>query len=149
MEKICRFLILFLILTTSIIIWQGNKTAIEIKDVVVQVTCLLILGLSALNLLFKDEILISKSPLVILAAVYGILMTAAYVHTNRCSLNDQAILPQLFGIAIFMLVIHHFSKDDIGKLIGVLVGVAVIASIYGILQYFRLDPLNWENIGAF
>jgi len=91
---------------TAIVICQGNKTAIEIKDFVVQIICLLVLALSALNLLFKDKISISKSPVVILPAIYGILMTAAYAHTNRCSLNYQAVLPQLFGIIIFMLVIR-------------------------------------------
>ncbi len=149
MAKICRGLILFLILAVAIVIWHGGRTAIEIKSVVVQITCMLILFLSALNLLSEDKILISRKPVVILAGVYGILMTGAYLRTNMSSLNYQALMPQLFGILVFMLVIHHFSKDDIGKLICLCVAAGVISSLYGILQYFHFDPLKWENIGAF
>ncbi len=139
-----------MIFMTAIVISQGNRSAIGIKDFVVQIICLPILALSALHLLYnKDTIFIPKAPLAILPVVYGMLMTGTYLVTSRCSANYQALTPQLLGIVIFILIIHHFRKADVGRLIHVSVAAAVISSIYGILQYFRLDPLTWEHIGAF
>jgi len=146
MAKICRASILFLTLAVALVIWHGNKSAIEIKDFIVQIVYALIFGLSGIRLLFQDRMVIRKDPLIILVIIYGILMTGAYLlNTSRCSLNYKALIPQLCGVMTFIWVILYFDKTDIEKLIRVALMGAVIASVYGILQYFRLDPLHWEK----
>jgi len=149
MTHICRGLIFFLIIAVATIIWPNSRTAIDIKDIVVQVTYVVILAFSGLSILFKDRFTVRRDPVMISAAVFGIMMIAAYMTTNQCSLNEKAVMPQLCGVMTFIFVTHWFDKDDIGKLVRFSVAAGVIASVYGILQYFYLDPLNWKHIGAF
>jgi hypothetical protein len=149
MTRICRGLIFFLIIAVATIIWPNSRTAIEIKDFVVQVTYLVILAFSGLSILFKERFTVRRDPVMISAAVFGILMIAAYMTTNQCSPNEKEVIPQLCGVMTFIFVTHWFDKDDIWKLVLFSVAAGVIASVYGILQYFYLDPLNWKHIGAF
>lgn len=149
MAKVCRFLILCLILAVALVIWNGNITAIEIKDITVQIICQIILLVSILRLLFLEKFAIPKDPVILLTVLYGILMILSYLSTNRVSLNAKALIPQIYGVLTFILVIHYFGKKDIRLLIGFCIIPAVIASLYGIAQYTNLDPLNWMIPGYF
>jgi len=141
--KICRFLILFLIPAVALMIWHGNITAIEIKDFVVQLTCLTILCVSLLQGVFSNRIRIRKDPLVGIVAVYGTLMLVGYALSNRSSLNTKALVPQIYGVITFLLVIHHFSKKDIGAVTFLFMLTGAAASLYAGAQLLGLDPLNW------
>ena len=83
MIRSCRFLIQFLILIVALIIWNGNLSAIEIKDFAVQIICHIILLISLLRLLFLDKFTLPKNPMVLLAIFYGLLMILAYIFTNQ------------------------------------------------------------------
>ena len=141
--KICRFLILLLAFSTALLIWNGNTTGIEIKDFVVQVIILGMLAITAVRLLYEDELRIPMSPQILFILVYGAILISVYLFTYRSILNTKAFLPQLYGLITFILVIHYFEKNDIRKLIYCCISPAAIASVYGILQYLHLDPLNW------
>ncbi len=145
-KNICRYLILSLLAAVVFVVWNGNMTAIEIKDIVVQIVCLIVLGISAIRVLMKEKIIIPLNPLVLLVAVYGLLMFCAFLSTNRTSINYTVLIPQIFGIIIFFLVITYFNRNDIQKLTLLCVIVAGVASLYGILQYFDADPVNWIHL---
>jgi len=144
MIRISRFLILFSIFAVALTVWKGyGMSAIEIKEPVVQMTCLTAFVLFFLDmLLFRDKISLSRDPLVIFVVLYAALMTAAYFRTNQCSLHYEAWLTQLSGIITFMVVICCFDKADVGTLVRCCVAVAVIASLYALSQYFYMDPLH-------
>jgi len=141
--KICRFLILLLAFSTALLIWNGNTTGIEIKDFVVQIIILGMLAITAVRWLYEDELRIPMSPQILLTLVYGAFLISVYLLTYRSILNTKAFLPQLYGLITFILVIHYFDKNDIRKLIYCCISPAAIASVYGILQYLHLDPINW------
>lgn len=78
-ETVCRSLFLLLIPSTALVVWHGNLTAIEIKDFVVQVITLTVLGIIGIRISFLDKIFIRKDPLLGLAAVYGLIMILGYL----------------------------------------------------------------------
>ena len=111
-NKINKILLLSLIPAVSLLIWHGNITAIEIKDFVVQLICLGIFFVSVLKVVLSDRIRIRKDPLVGFVAAYGALMLVAYALSNQASINTRALIPQIYGIITFILVIHCFSGKD-------------------------------------
>lgn len=149
MVRTCQNLIQFLILAVALLIWHGNITAIEIKDFVVQIICLLILLISILRLLFLERIVIHKNPVILLSFLYITLMVVAYFFTNRVSLNTKALIPQVYGVLIFIFVTHYFQKHEVKLIIFFSVVAATLAAIYGVIQYFYFDPLDWAIPGFF
>lgn len=142
-DNICRTLIYLLIPAVALVIWHGTKTAIEIKAVIAQCGLLAVLGLSAVKLLYKEEIKIPKDPLLGLIAAYGAVVIGAYVATQRTSLNTNAIIPQVYGIATFFTAVFYFDRRHIYLLVSLCAGVGTVTAIYGIIQYIQSDPLDW------
>ncbi len=141
--RVCRFLILSSIPAVALAIWHGNITAIEIKDFIVQLTCLIILSASTLSALFTHRIRIRKDPLIVIVVFYGILMIAGYAISNRSSLNAKALIPQLYGVIAFLLAVHYFSVKDIKTVASVYVLTGVATALYAVIQILGLDPLEW------
>ncbi len=140
---ICRYLIFFLIAAVVFAVWNGNMTAIEIKDIIVQVVCLVVMAVSSVRLLMNNKITIPLNPILLPAVLYGLLMFCGFLSTARNSINYSVFIPQIYGVITFFLFIFHFTRDDFRKVLPVCVFIAGIASLYGPIQYFNADPVNW------
>jgi len=139
----CRFLLLALIPATALIIWHGNVTAIEIKDFVVQLSCLAILCIATVRIIFLGRIRIRKDPLLALVAFYGVIIFVGYILSNRSSINTRALVPQLYGLLIFLITVHGFEKKHISIITALCTVTGTAAALYGIVQYLNIDPLHW------
>ncbi|MGD9200913.1 MAG: hypothetical protein PVI26_05075 [Chitinispirillia bacterium] len=121
-------------------------TAIEIKNIIVQLFCIIITGLTVMRFLLKEKISIRFDPIYIMAALYGLILIGGYLGSTRSSLNYNNFIPQIYGLVIFFLISIYFKKVDIPDICFFMVIIAFIASIYGILQFFSIDLLNWINV---
>ena len=144
--KICRSLIFFLIIAVVFAVWNGTMTAIEIKNIVVQLVCVIIMGLTVMRFLLKEKISIRLDPIYIMAGLYGLILIGGYLGSTRSSLNYNNFIPQIYGLIIFFLISIYFTKEDIPNICFLLVITACIASLYGIIQFFCIDPVNWVNV---
>ncbi len=144
-RKTCRSLILFLMVAVVFAVWNGNMTAIEIKNIIVQVICIIVMGITVMRLLLKEKYCLQLNPLLVAAGLYGLIMIGGYLGSNRSSLNYNNFVPQIFGLILFFLISVYFSKNDIRKICLLLVIIAGIASLYGIIQFLDMDPMHWVH----
>ena len=99
--------------------------------------------MSVLKVVLSDRIRIRKDLLVGFVAAYGALMLVAYALSNQASINTRTLIPQIYGIITFILVLHYFTGKDIDWITSLYAVTGTIASLYGIVQLLGLDPLEW------
>ncbi len=128
---------------TGLLIWHGNITAIEIKDFVVQSTCLTVLCAAIVRIFFLERIRIRKDPLPALVAGYGIIMLLGYLLSHRASITTRSLVPQLYGLLVFLLTVQSFDKKHVRTITALCAITATAAALYGIAQYLDMDPLDW------
>jgi putative inorganic carbon (hco3(-)) transporter len=143
-DKLSRLMIDAMVLIVPLIIWNGHTTAIEIKDFVIQFLIVLLLMITLLKMLFLPNIVIKLNKIDFWIIAYAILISISYFRSNGTSLNYKAYLPQITGIAFYYFM-RIYVKPIHLKNILIIVGItASICSIYGILQFFNIDPLVWD-----
>lgn len=147
LEKLARVLLLFLIPAVTFSVWNGNATAIEIKDIIVQIVCLLVMGILGMIVLLKEKVYVQKDILLSLSVGYCALLIFSFLNTNRLSLNYDIVVPPLYATTSFLLFSTFFRKNDVSLILRILVITSAFASLYGIIQFFNLDPVNWANQG--
>jgi O-antigen ligase len=146
LDKLIRIIIYSMVIIVPLIIWNGHTTAIEIKDFFIQFIIVLLLTLTLLILLLRPNISLRIYKIDILIVLYVIFILASYLRTNGTSLNYKAILPQITGIAFFYLMRIYIKPTHIKNILFAVSIVSLICSIYGILQFLKVDPLVWDHL---
>ncbi|MDP2726134.1 MAG: O-antigen ligase family protein, partial [Dehalococcoidia bacterium] len=86
-------------------------------------------------------------PVLLFTAVY-ILATAVSVVPQTSLWGSyvrlQGLVTNLCYLTLFFLVAHHLrSRDQINRLVAVIIVTSIPISLYGVIQHFKLDPLPW------
>lgn len=135
---------LLLLFLTPLIVWNGNRTAIEIKDFVAELGILFIFLMTAMAYITKAELRFSVSLPTIAAILYAGILSLSFLRTPQSSMNLKGVMPQLLGVGCFLCVAILFRQRDVKSIIQVCVACATLTAIYGIVQHLQLDPINWK-----
>lgn len=144
-QKIKNLFLIFIPIIT-LVVWNGNATSIEVKLPLLQVLISLIIVLLSFHLLYKKEIVIHYDIPIIITSIFLFVITYKYFTTPLMSINYRAAMPQIYSILTFGVVYTLFKKEHIKFLLEIILFVSMPASLYGVLQFFNLDPINWVVI---
>ena len=74
-----------------------------------------------------------------LATIFSVSPMTSFLGSNRRLDGLLSLMAYLF---LFYMIVMCVRKKDIDKFIFVFIGIAVVTSIYGLCQKYRLDPLE-------
>lgn len=94
---------------------------------------------------------IRSSPLTLAVLVFAVvyLLATAVSVTPRTSfwgsyVRLQGTVSNLAYLTLFFLVAYNLrTRDQINRLMGVIIVTSIPISLYGVIQHFKLDPLPW------
>lgn len=145
LDRVCRLTLYLLVLLVALLVWNGTRTAIEIKDLAVELGLCLVATLTLLRLLRGGEIRMPRTGMHLAAALLLAITLLAYLYSARHSVNTKAAMPQLCGLATFFFVTGHFGRRDVPRLVGCCLAAALAASAYALVQKAGLDPAGWHS----
>ncbi len=117
-------------------------------------TCLILILFFLLSSLLKGKIIFFKTPLISPFFLYFslILLSTLFSIDLYRSLFDvyqyrEGFFTFFFYFLLFFLVSQaSFDESKINRLFRALLFSSVLASVYGIFQYFKIDFLNWKSL---
>lgn len=127
-------------------LWGGTVSALEIKTTILKAGCLFLAGLLGIKALFGGPDDVRFHPLLFPILTYGCCMLFGYALSNRSSLNSDAFFPQFCGVVFFFLFVATMPKEKLGFILALIQVLTGVVSIYGILQFFYLDPYPWYDL---
>ncbi|MFH1238855.1 MAG: tetratricopeptide repeat protein [bacterium] len=160
-DKIIRYLFYFLLAVVPLIFFTTlTQNPFYIQIILLQVTAALILAIYLLKFAFSREFKILNTPLdvplVFLMIVCALSVVISIIRHQNTPLAvflmgmDNIIFLILNWLAIFYLTVYTLNKTAyIKKALMFLLIVAGLASLYGILQYFKIEPIWPQAVDPF
>lgn len=143
MIKKLRYLFLIFLPIITLVVWNGNATSIEIKLPFLQAVVSLEIILISFYFFKKKEFNLFYDIATLLTLIFLLISFYSYFSTVRMSINYRSAMPQIYSIVTFFIVYILFKKEHLKRLLEIICYTSVVASIYGILQFSKLDPIDW------
>ncbi|PIU84114.1 MAG: hypothetical protein COS68_00400 [Elusimicrobia bacterium CG06_land_8_20_14_3_00_38_11] len=140
-KKISFLCIQIIIFLTPLAFYTGTKDNFLIKETIFYIFGLAVALLLILKILVKRQQLKSGW-----LGVPLILYLVAIAASSVNAVHHQLVFEFLFFwivIASVYFTAREFSDNDSIKILDVIFVSAFIVTIYGVLQYLRLDPIKW------
>ncbi|MBN1383598.1 MAG: O-antigen ligase family protein [Elusimicrobia bacterium] len=135
---ICVKLIVFL---TPIIFYTGTKDNFLIKETVFGVFGLL-LALILILKIFQGKQRIKNTWLGLLLILYLITIIISAINAVHIQLVFEYLFFWVILTSVYLSV-KRFSKKEFVNILNTLAVTTLVVIVYGTLQYFKLDPINW------